>query len=120
MHELALVQGILSQCLTKAEAEKAKAIQSITLEIGDHAGVSLDALEFAFQVASRGGLAEKAKLIIQRLHPMGECPTCGGAVCGEAALGPCPSCEGPLTLVQGRELRIKSMEIEECAKTADA
>jgi len=118
MHELALIQGIIKICREKAKAEQALSIKSITLEIGEFAGVSLPSLEFGFEVASRGTMAQNASLGIEEIPAQGECPTCGATYQGLAALDICPQCQTPLTLLQGRELRVKSMEIEECAKTA--
>ena len=117
MHEVALIQGILTTCFQQAGQEQAVAIRSITLEIGQFAGISEEALQFGFDVAKRGTLASESILKIEGVIAQGTCSVCGARLYGVESLDECKHCGGRLALESGRELRIKSMEIEECVKT---
>lgn len=63
MHELSLTREIVS---IACEAAAGQRVHTITLDIGQLACVSPDALEFCFDAVAQGTLAEGARLLIRR------------------------------------------------------
>ncbi len=113
MHEASLMQNVLAIAEKAARGEGATAIRSIHLRIGDMAGVSADALRFAFEVLSPGTMAEGGALEIERVPLTVRCAACG-AVSGQeefAALCPaCGSCE--IEILTGREMEVDYIETD--------
>lgn len=110
MHEMSLVQGVVELCLEHAGGRR---VTSVTLVIGDLAGVEPEAMSFCFEAATSGTLLDGAQLVMERIPAQGECGECGAAfVCSRWAT-PCPVC-GSLTVAcsGGDELRVKELEVE--------
>ena len=76
MHELSLTQSIVELAVEHAQREKAVAIRSITVAVGALSGVVADAVEFAFDVCSKGTMAEGARLEIRHIAGRGRCLEC--------------------------------------------
>ena len=58
MHELSLCQGIIDIIEAQAQQQEFRKVIAVCLEIGNFAGVELEALRFGFNVASKGSVAE--------------------------------------------------------------
>ncbi len=113
MHELSLTQNIVDLAIEHAAREDAKKILSITLEIGALSGVVAEAVEFAFDVCSKGTLAEGADLKIHHITGRGQCLDCGKAAEIASLTHVCPHCSSlALETVQGREMKFTEMEID--------
>jgi hydrogenase nickel incorporation protein HypA/HybF len=113
LHELSLTQSIVELAEEYAHREKAAAIRSITVEIGALSGVIADAVEFAFDVCSKGTLAEGAELIISHIPGRGRCLECQKETVLEAPAFICPHCDSlALETVQGQEMKFIEMEID--------
>jgi hydrogenase nickel incorporation protein HypA/HybF len=113
MHELSLTQNLVEIAEEHARRAGATTIRGITLEVGALSGAIPEALEFAFDVCSKGTMAEGAVLTIRRVAGHGSCAVCGvEADCFEPT-AVCPAC-GALTfeLDAGRELRVLELEID--------
>ena len=76
MHEMSIVAGILKIVQDQARAADAKVINSIEVEIGQLAGIEIESLQFCFQAARTGTLAENAELVIRDIPGRGHCPEC--------------------------------------------
>ena len=113
LHELSLTQNIVELAIEHADREDAKKILSITLEIGDLSGVVAEAVEFAFDVCSKGTLVEGADLKICHIAGIGRCLDCHKETEIKAFTHLCPHC-GSLALetVQGQEMKFTEMEID--------
>jgi hydrogenase nickel incorporation protein HypA/HybF len=113
MHELSLTQSLISVAEEHARQAGATAIHSITLEVGALSGAIPEALEFAFDVCSKGSLAEGATLRIRRIAGRGRCAACAAATEIDQLTAVCPAC-GALAfeLVAGLELRVLELEID--------
>ena len=113
LHELSLTQNIVELAIENAAREDAKKILSITLEIGALAGVVAEAVEFAFDVCSKGTLAEGADLRILHIAGIGQCLDCRKEAEIETLTHVCPHC-GSLALetLQGCEMKFTEMEID--------
>lgn len=113
MHELSLTQNIVDLAVEHAEREDAKKILSITLEIGALSGVIAEAVEFAFDVCSKGTLAEGAALHIHRIAGKGRCLDCHKETELTTLTHICRHC-GSLALetLQGQEMKFTELEID--------
>ena len=67
MHEMAITQGIIDASVPEAKRHGAKRILEIRLRIGEFSGVFPEYIQEYFNIASRGTLAEGAKLIIDKI-----------------------------------------------------
>jgi hydrogenase nickel incorporation protein HypA/HybF len=113
MHELSLTQSLVEIAEEHARRAGARVIRRITLEVGMLSGAIPDALEFAFDVCSKGTLADGAVLSIRHIPGHGRCLTCGTEASGHDLTAVCPAC-GALAfeLDAGLELRILELEID--------
>ena len=113
MHELSLTQNLLDIAEEQARAAGAKVILGITLEVGALSGVVPEALEFAFDVCSRGTMAEGATFTIRRVAGHGRCTACAAAAVSAELTAVCPVC-GALAfeLDAGFELRVLELEVD--------
>jgi hydrogenase nickel incorporation protein HypA/HybF len=113
MHELAIADSIHRIVTEEARRGGATRITSLTVQVGALSGIVVDSLEFVFPAVSRGGLAEGATLIIERIAGRGRCPACAAELEIGDFLTACPECgHVPLEIIAGRELRVKEIEVE--------
>lgn len=113
MHELSLTQSIVELAVEHAQRENAVAIRSITVEIGALSGVLADAMEFAFDVCSKGTMAEGSHLEIIHVAGRGRCLECHKESELDSLTYTCPYCEKlALEPVQGQEMKFTEMEID--------
>jgi hydrogenase nickel incorporation protein HypA/HybF len=86
----------------------------IKLRLGEFTAISREAIEFAFQVARLGTLAEQARLEIEVVPMALHCVACNAETQPTTAMSIiCPQCGFPLRIVSGTELQIEYIEIEE-------
>lgn len=114
MHELSIVYGIISASTEAAEKERATQIKTVTLRLGALAGVVEDALQFSYDIATKGTMLDGSTLVVHRLPVVIHCAACqqDRELSGIQSFR-CPVCETPsFDLRQGRELEIESLEIE--------
>ena len=108
MHELSISQGIVeSVCDAVPEGQ----VLVVTVEIGKLSGVVPDAVRFCFDACARGTRLEGARLDIVDMPGRGRCASCDRELDMDELLTQCP-CGNPfLDIVCGRELRIRSVEV---------
>ena len=115
MHELSIAYNLVEIADEAARKAGAVRVKVVYLRLGALAGVVEDALRFGFPVAAVGTLVEGAELRIEPVAVQVQCDHCAAP----RTLTPpyafrCPVCGQPaVKLVQGRELQIESIEIEE-------
>jgi len=113
LHELGITQNLVEIAANTARANGAARVLSVSVTIGELAGVIPEAVEFAFDVVTRGTLLEGAKLVIQRIPGRGRCAACGTESPIDQYTFSCPVCDAPaLDRLQGDELKITELEIE--------
>lgn len=129
MHELSIACEIFEQVKSTAETHGATEIKHVTLQMGRLSHTNPEQLSFCFKVLAEGSIAENAELIVEMTPLSIECE-CGytGAVDEKqiqensglqsellaymAAIIECPVCGKQAHITGGRELIIKSIEIE--------
>jgi hydrogenase nickel incorporation protein HypA/HybF len=114
MHELSVAESILNIAVTEAQKHDAPAIECIKLRLGAFTGVVRDALEFAFEVARHGTLAESAVLEIEIVPLRTKCLNCG---CTDTPAGDfcflCERCGQPVEILTGREMEVEFVDLAE-------
>jgi hydrogenase nickel incorporation protein HypA/HybF len=111
MHELAIIESVIELAEREARQHDAARITKIKLRIGEFTGVVAEALEFAFEVAREGTLADAAVLEIERVPLRKRCPACGKMDDGGFAFF-CADCRAPVEILSGREMQIEYVELE--------
>lgn len=114
MHELSLVQSILEIAQDYARREGAVAIQTVTLRVGALSGVEPEALEFAFETARVGTLAEEARLEVEWVPLAAYCEGCSKkfAVDNPFGIALCPDCgQVSAEICQGEELQVAYLDV---------
>ncbi|QLJ02183.1 hydrogenase maturation nickel metallochaperone HypA [Streptomyces sp. NEAU-sy36] len=112
MHELSIATAIVEQAERLARADGADRVSTVTVRVGELAGVVPDALHFAFEVARDGTALAGARLEVEAVPALAWCGGCGE----EFAVGMppffwCPHCDRPAQeLRSGRELEITAVE----------
>ncbi len=111
MHELSIAEELLEIIETRAQGAGIGRVERITLKIGEYSGIMPEALEFAFEVLSRGKITEGAEIEMQSVAPEYVCKKCGRTA--SAPEDGCAGCGGTdLALAHGNELSIVSFEGE--------
>jgi hydrogenase nickel incorporation protein HypA/HybF len=114
MHEMSIAMNIIEIASSAARAEGARAIGCIELEIGTMAGIMLESLEFCFEAAAKGTLAEGAVLDITSIPAEGRCTVCNKISAVDSLAAQCPYCGAYLLgLLKGTELKIKAITVDE-------
>ncbi|MCB1182269.1 hydrogenase maturation nickel metallochaperone HypA [bacterium] len=110
---MSIAVGILDIAESEARRADAAVINTIEVEVGALAGIEIPALEFAFEVARRGTLAETATLVVHAIPGRGHCPDCDAEVEIDFAAAVCPACDGAIvTVTSGRELRVRALNVD--------
>jgi hydrogenase nickel incorporation protein HypA/HybF len=113
MHELGITQSIVDIAARTAREQGATRVRSVTVEIGDLAGVVADAVAFCFEACRQGTLLETAELIIESIPGKAHCTSCGAETPVDQYTFVCPACDAfTLERLQGEELQIREMEID--------
>lgn len=115
MHELSIAHNLVELADEAARAAGAVRVTVVRLRLGAMAGVVEDALRFCFPVAASGTLVEGADLSIEHVPVQVFCDQCARShMLTSPFVFRCPVCGAPtLSLLQGREIQIESIEIEE-------
>lgn len=113
MHEISLCESILQVMEQSAESQGFVRVKSVWLEIGQLAGVELEAMRFGFDAVTRGSLAEGARLEIIELPGRAWCMQCRKTVQVAQLFDQCLDCGSyQLQVTGGKEMRIKELEVD--------
>ena len=115
MHELSIAMSMVEMATEESQRLGAERVTALHLKVGLLSGVVKDALIFSYEVACAGTPLEGSKLIIEDVPVKVYCPRCRSEKELESIqLFACPAC-GELTpeVLEGRELQVVAMEIEE-------
>lgn len=112
MHELSITRNIVA---IVDEAARGRRVRRVTLQIGRLSGVMPGAVAFCFDIVAQGTALAGARLDIEEIDGRAGCAACGGEFVLTQLGMPCPCGSRQVTLIQGEELKIRTMEIEEAA-----
>ncbi|GAA4874941.1 hydrogenase maturation nickel metallochaperone HypA [Ferrimonas pelagia] len=113
MHEISLAEGILAIIERQRREGDFGCVKSVQLEIGQLAGVEVEALLFGMKAVFRDTVADGAEIELISVGGQAFCFDCESQVPlakrGEA----CPGCGGyRLHVNDGDQMRVKSLEVE--------
>jgi hydrogenase nickel incorporation protein HypA/HybF len=111
MHELSIVEGILSIVREAMKEHEGGALQAVGLRVGPLAGLEPEILTFCFEALIRETPFEGAVLEITTVPVTGRCASCALQVTIGAMEFLCPECGSPLSIEGGRELEISHIEV---------
>jgi hydrogenase nickel incorporation protein HypA/HybF len=112
MHEIGLMQRMVEVALDRAASAGARYVQRVTVRVGAESGVVPDVITLAFEVATRGTIAEGAELQIEDVPITCFCAACDLDFAPADALHECPSCHQWGAEVRcGKEFELASLEI---------
>lgn len=113
MHELTIAESI-NNIVQETLGERKARVSRINLEIGKLTAVVPDSLRFCFQFVAKDTPAENAELNIEEIPVRCRCAECRSEFTLDFPVFLCPHCgSGEVKLLSGRELFIKSIELEE-------
>ncbi|MBK7326950.1 MAG: hydrogenase maturation nickel metallochaperone HypA [Propionivibrio sp.] len=112
MHEMSLAEGVLQLIEDSARQEEFSKVTTVWLEIGQLAGVEVEAMRFCFDAVTRGSLAEGANLEIIAIPGTAWCMNCSATVTCSEVYGACPQCGTyQIQVTGGTEMRVKELEV---------
>ena len=113
MHELGIMESALTLVQRYAVEKRANRVERVVLRIGTLSGVDPESLRFAFDVVSRGTVAEGATLEIESVSAAVYCRACQKEFAGKdrGFIFTCPDC-GDLCgeIRRGREIELGRLE----------
>lgn len=115
MHELSLIQSLLTIIDEHAKEHKFTRVNQVNLICGRLSSVEPKALEFAFKTLSQTGICATAKLDLTILPMKIHCFTCNREFSSEGADPTCcPHCQGDQVMVtEGwQELQLLELDVD--------
>ena len=112
MHEIGLMQQMVEIALERAASTGTQRVERVTVRVGAESGVVPEVITFAFDVATRGTIAEGAELRIEEVPLVCFCRACDLEFVPADALHECPHCRRIGAEVRrGHEFELASLEI---------
>jgi hydrogenase nickel incorporation protein HypA/HybF len=115
MHEMGIALQVIEIAVASIPEDLRRArVARVNLTVGKLSAVVSDSLRFCFEVAAKETPLEGAELAIEEIDVVARCSACDHQWTIEGPAFSCPRCHsGNITLVSGRELDIRSIEIED-------
>ncbi|MFC2061348.1 hydrogenase maturation nickel metallochaperone HypA [Elusimicrobiota bacterium] len=115
MHELAIVQNMISEVEKSLCGMTVSSVIRVSIKVGEFSGVVPDSMQFAFEFAKEGTILENAALNIDQVAFKLRCRNCNKIFkMKDEFIYKCPHCDSTdAEVVSGKELFIESIEIEE-------
>lgn len=113
MHELSIAHNLVEIATQAIQEVKAERVETVHLKLGVLSGVVKDALQFGYDIATKGTPLADSRLKIEDLPVVIYCRKCQAEyTLPDIQWFACPVCATPTsTIVQGREIEIESLEI---------
>lgn len=113
MHEMSLTEGVLQILQENAKNKGFARVKTVWLEIGEMAGIEVEAIRFCFDVVMKDTLADQAKLEIIHVPGQAWCTRCEKPVTVQHRFDPCPDCGSfQLQVTGGDQMQVKELEVE--------
>lgn len=112
MHELSLCKRIIEIIEETLASLPGKKVKRIALEIGELVGIDQDTLLFSFDVVTQGTVVQGALVDVITVPGRAKCEVCQQITHLHRYGDNCKTCGNSLlTVLDGNELRVKSMEV---------
>lgn len=113
MHEMSLAEGVLQLIEDSAKTQNFSRVKTVWLEIGQLAGVEVEAMKFCFEAVVNDSIAQGAELVIIELPGQAWCLHCAEVVNVTALYDACPKCGShQVQVTGGNEMRVKELDVE--------
>jgi len=113
MHEISICEGILSILEDNAKTQGYNKVKTVWLEIGELAGIEIEALRFGFDVVTQHSIAKDSRLEIITIPGVAWCMSCAKNVNVNQKFQACPDCGSyQLQITGGDQMRIKELEVD--------
>jgi hydrogenase nickel incorporation protein HypA/HybF len=112
MHEMSIAMNLIDIAVEQAREAGSRQINRLDVEIGSLAGIEISSLSFCYESARKGTLCAGAELAIHEIPGLGRCPDCATETAFDFFVALCPACGSGLEIIQGRELRLKSLNVD--------
>ena len=114
MHEAGIALNLIEAVQKRLESEPGARVAAIHVRVGELAGVSTDALDFAFECLAATTPLAGARLVFEVLPLILACEACGQQSPVEDLVFRCGVCGSERTrVVSGRELEVRTIELVE-------
>ena len=114
MHEAGIALTLLETAERALADRPAARVLRLVVRVGELAGVSAGALDFAFTCLRPGTRLDGASLVIESVPLALDCEACGRRTSVENLVFLCGACGSPRgRIATGRELELHSLEIAE-------
>jgi hydrogenase nickel incorporation protein HypA/HybF len=121
MHEASIALNLIDAVQRRLDGEPPAKVAVIHVRVGQLAGVSTEALDFAFQCLSAGTPLAGARLGFEHVPLTVACEACGRTSPVEDLVFRCPACGSENTRVAtGGELEVRTLELAEEPEVAHA
>jgi len=111
LHELAIADSVVQIASRHAAGRQ---VTKVYLKVGHLRQVVPSALAFGFELVAQGTPVEGADLEIEEVPVRGKCRECGAESWPKAFPLQCGACGGlDLLILEGEELYVESLELEE-------
>lgn len=115
MHEIGIANSILDAVRMEAARHPEAEPRKVGICIGELAAVDSDALQFSFEVLTRGTGFERLQLEIINCSRRHRCLACKTEFVVKEYNTQCPQCgEGNTQCISGDELELAYLEMEKC------
>jgi hydrogenase nickel incorporation protein HypA/HybF len=108
MHEMAITQSVVDAVCEHAAGRR---VHSVKLEVGELCAVVPDSMQFCFELATQGTVADGAQLDLDVQPGAARCRTCQRNFELHDLILLCPCGSADVDVLAGRDLRILSMEV---------
>jgi len=108
VHELAIMESVVDRIASQLGDMR---IATVRLEIGELAGVDVDALRFCFDVCTRGTTLAGSALEILAIAGRARCRSCGDEHPMRTFVSPCACGSFDRELMAGAEICLKDVEV---------
>ncbi len=122
MHELSIAHSLVEIAEAAALRAAATRVREVQVVIGAFSGVSVDALQFSYDIATRSTLLEGSRLVVRSVPLVVHCPVCEQDVeLPDMQRFCCPLCGTPTADIRrGKELYVDGLEIDTTVETAES
>ena len=108
MHEMAITQSVVDAVCEHAAGRR---VHSVRLEVGALCAVVPDSMQFCFDMATAGTVADGARLDVDVQPGAAHCRSCDRDFVLHDLILLCPCGSADVEVVAGRDLKILSMEV---------
>lgn len=113
MHEMSIAESIVQIAEEAVKQDGTHRIKAVFVEIGQLAGVEIEALRFCWDAVTREGCAAGASLEVIQTEGRGWCLHCSQSVPLPARYEACPLCGShQVQVTGGTQMRVKELEVE--------